>query len=608
MKRLIKTFKNYWAFWSTIIIGALIAILLTAKPNFSSLANLITFAWIAIICCWKIIDIVGQLRHANFGVDLLAIIAIIACLTIHENLAAYIIVLMLCSGEALESLASNRAKHNLTALIKRQPQIAHRLSNGAVTDIPLTKVQINDTILVKPNEVVPVDGQLISGKAIIDESSLTGESAPVHKNVQDKIISGTLCLNQAVNIRATSTARDSYYSQIIRLVKDIENQPAHFVNLANRYAAPFTILSLIIAGIAWFLSKDATRFAEVLVVASPCPLILAAPIAFVSGMSRCASRGIIVKNGSALERIANADTFAFDKTGTLTNNHLAVSHIDAAAGYNPDTIIAIAAAAESVSTHVLAGSLINYAKEHHIQLAPAKSIRETTGGGVFATVDQRRIVVGNPEFLASNKITGLPSQLPNSTAIIVAVNGKYAGAIYFNDTARYGAKSTIQKLRELGVKHIIMLTGDRQSTARQIGTQIGIKKIYAELKPTDKLAIVKSYQDRQHCVAMVGDGINDTPVLAKADVGVAIGAMGSTVASESADAVIANSRINSIAILRQISLSTTRIARQSVIAGIIICLVLEAIAAFGVIPAVVGALLQEVVDATTIISALRARR
>ena len=551
------------------------------------------------------IDIASQLRHANFGVDLLAIIAIIACLTIHENLAAYIIVLMLCSGEALESLASNRAKHNLTALIKRQPQIAHRLSDGSITDIPLIEVQINDTILVKPNEVVPVDGQLISGKAIIDESSLTGESAPVHKNARDKIISGTLCLDQAINIHATSTAQNSYYSQIIKLVKDIESQPARFVNLANRYATPFTILSLIIAGIAWFLSKDATRFAEVLVVASP---FLAAPIAFVSGMSRCASRGIIVKNGSTLERIANADTFAFDKTGTLTNNHLIVSHVDATAGYNPDTIIALAAAAESVSTHILASSLINYANEHHVQLAPAKNIRESTGGGVFATVDRRRIVVGNPEFLAGNKITGLPSQLPNSTAILVAVNGKYAGAIYFNDTARYGAKSTIQKLRRLGVKHIIMLTGDRRSTARQIGTQIGIKKIYAELKPTDKLSVVKSYQDSQHCVAMIGDGINDTPVLAKADVGVAIGTMGSTVASESADAVIANSRINSIAILRQISLSTTRIARQSVIAGIIICLTLEVIAAFGVIPAIVGALLQEVVDATTIISALRARR
>ena len=371
---------------------------------------------------------------------------------------------------------------------------------------------------------------------------------------------------------------------------------------------PFTIISLIIAGVAWYWSGDVNRFAQVLVVASPCPLILAAPVAFISGMSRASHRGIIVKGGSTLEQIARADIFAFDKTGTLTTDQVAVDHIDVAKGYTPQIIISIAASVEAISTHVLATSIINYAHQHHIQPAPAHSIREATGGGIFATIDRRRVVVGSLAFLRSNHIKNLPDNIHDQTAVLVAAGGKFIGAIYFTDTVRPGAKTALNTLRRLGVKQTIMLTGDRQATAQHIGRTVGVDKIYSQLSPTGKVDIINQYRSQKHRVAMVGDGINDAPVLATADVGVAMGVMGSTVAGETADAVITSSHIGRIAELRQIAKRTMRVARQSVLTGIVICLALEIIALFGFIPAVIGAILQETIDVLTIFNALRARR
>ena len=551
---------------------------------------------------------IRDLRHGNFGVDILAIIAIIVCLLSGEQLAAYIICLMLCSGEALEELATRRARKELSALVKRRPQIAHRLINNQISDIALAKVKVNDILLVKPNEVVPVDGQLISAVATINESSMTGESMPVDKRMNDTITSGTLNQGEAFHLRATTTADQSYYSQVIKLVENADKQPARFVNLANRYAIPFTIASLLIAGLAYLMSGDPKRIAEVLVVASPCPLILAAPIAFISGMSRASHRGIIVKNGDTLEQIALANAFAFDKTGTLTANHVVVDHVHTTRGYTKDMIVAMIAAAESVSSHPLANSIINYAHTHNITLAPATSMREITGGGVFASIGNRRLVVGSPSFLRSNRIADLPDNLHNQTAIIVAVNGHYVGAVFFTDTLRRGAKTLTKRLHRLGVEQVIMLTGDRQATADKIANAIGIDQVYSELTPTDKVDVINQYRDQDRRIAMVGDGINDAPVLVTANVGIAMGAMGSTVASESADAIIAGSNITRVAELRQIAQHTMTVAKQSVLTGIVICLILEVVAVFGLIPAVIGALLQELVDVGTMTNALRARK
>lgn len=635
MTKLRQTFQNYWFLWLTIIVGIVALILqwsggvcyrVDAPPgldsgtssfapviscptrDFVSPITIILIVWLAaMISMMKLGEMIRNIRRGNFGIDILAIIAISACLYAQEFLAAYIIILMLSSGEALEKLANRRANRELSALLKRRPQTAHLVIDDTVSNIPLSRVKVGDLLLIKADEVVPVDGELTSPHATMNESSITGESMPVDKRRGDRIISGTLCQTSAIHIRATTDSQGSYYSQLVQLVEEARQHPARFVNLANRYAVPFTIISLIIAGVAWYLSGDVNRFAQVLVVASPCPLILAAPIAFISGMSRASHRGIIVKGGSTLEQIARADVFAFDKTGTLTTDHVTVDHVDAIKGYTPQLIISIAASVETVSTHVLAASIIDYAHQNNIQPAPARSIRESTGGGIFATIDRRRVVVGSLEFLRNNHIRNLPNDIHDQTAVLVAAGGKYIGAIYFTDTIRPGAKTAIANLRHLGVKQTIMLTGDRNSTAQRIGKLAGINKIYSQLSPTDKVDVIKQYRNKRHCVAMVGDGINDAPVLATADVGVAMGVMGSTVAGETADAVITSSHISRIAELRQISRRTISVARQSVLTGIVICLSLEVVALFGFIPAVAGAILQETIDVLTMINALRAR-
>lgn len=630
--RIKQTLKNYWLLWTTISVGivglalqlfgnacfrvptpkglnTLVPIVTCPVRDFVAPITIILIVWLAILVTMiKTREMVRGLRQGNFGIDILAIIAIAACLITQEFWAAYIIILMLSSGETLEKLADRRARHELSALIKRRPQSAHLVIDDTISNVPLAKIKLGDRLLVKENEVIPVDGVLASSHATMDESSLTGESMPVDKSTGDKIISGTICQTNKIYITATSTAANSYYSQIIHLVEEAEARPSHFVNLANRYAVPFTIASLIIASLAWYMSNDFNRFAEVLVVASPCPLILAAPIAFVSGMSRCSKRGIIVKGGDTLEQIARADVFAFDKTGTITTDRVQIDHIDSTRGYTPQMIVAIVAAVEANSTHVLASSVINYANTHNIRPAPAHSIRESTGGGVFATIDHRRIVAGNQAFLESNKITGIPTNLHNQTSVLVAVNGKYIGAIYFTDTVRRGSKSSISRLRHLGVHDVIMLTGDRQQTAERIGHAVGIDKIYSQLSPTDKVKIIDNYRQNGRRVAMIGDGINDAPVLATANVGVAMGVMGSTVAGETADAIITSSYISRIAELRFISKRTMTIAKQSVVAGIIICLSLEVVALFGFIPAIAGAFLQEVIDVLTMLNALRANK
>lgn len=625
MGRITKSIKQYWFLWLTIIVGifllgwainagsfalqtSAINDIVASRFNRESISISAIIILCAVIISLKLAHMLRDLAKGNFGVDILAVIAIIACLLVGEFWAAYVIVLMLCSGEALEKLAEGRARRELTALIKRRPQTTHLLINNKIEDISINQIKIDQTIIVKPAEVVPVDGVLLSSHASLDESSITGESIPVNKTKGDKVISGALNTNSPIQIRATSTTANSYYSQLVKLVQESANQPSHFVNLANRYAIPFTLVSLIIASLAWIISGNPVRFAEVLVVASPCPLILAAPIAFVSGMSRSSRHGIIVKNGNVLEKVARADTFAFDKTGTLTSGKVTVDSIETTPGHKEVDIIAMIAAAESVSNHVLAESAISFAKSHNITPAPATGLREIPGKGIFASVGRKRLVVGNLAFLENNKITNLPADT-DKTAIYLAINGQYAGAIYFVDRPRRDAKSAIVALRQLGVKNIAMLSGDKQSIATVIARHLGINLALGGLSPTNKIdAIAKLQKQSDRPVVMVGDGINDAPVLAKANVGIAMGARGSTAASESADAVITIDQISKVATLRQIAARTLSVARQSVIVGIVLCLILELIALTGVIPAIIGALLQEAIDATVIIAALRAHK
>lgn len=567
----------------------------------------VLYCYLTYIVIFKSIEIIRTIKSGQFGVDILAIIAIVSCTFTGDMVAAYIIGLMISSGEALETLAGQRAKRELSALIKRQPTKVHLVDNDDVVEVELDKLKVGDIVLVKANEIVPIDGRLIDQAAVMDESSLTGESTPVSKVNGDQLISGTVNLKNNITIKATTNANNSYYAQLIRYVKSMEGQPSRFVSLSNRYAVAFTIISLVIAVASWIISGNIQRLTQVLVVASPCPLLLAAPIAFVSGMAKCSKNGIIVKNGSALELTALADTFAFDKTGTITDNQITVSRIESTSDYTRTDLLSIAAATESASTHILATCLVNYAKVRNIEPANITSIREITGEGLFARLGHKRIILGSLSFLAGNKIAGLPNG-DDQLAVYVAINGKLAGIIHFTETIRSGVKNTIRELHNLGIKHCLMLTGDRRESALRVGRQVNITKIFSELKPQDKVAIIQQYQADGHRVVMVGDGINDAPVLAAADVGVAVCAMEATVASDTADIVISGNRLNRAYRLRQIAKQTLSIAQQSVLIGVFLCLTLELVAAFGYLPAIYGAISQEVIDLLAIVNALRALR
>ena len=354
---------------------------------------------IALIMFW---GMVKTIRSGNFGVDLLAITAVVATLAVGQYWAAMIVLLMLTGGDALESYAATKASSELKQLLENAPTTAHRMVDGHVEDVEVEAVQVGETILVKPQEVVPVDGTVLAGESLVDEASLTGESKPVAKNAGSDIMSGTVNGDAALTVKVTQRAEDSQYQGIIKLVKESEARPAHFVRMADRYAVPFTLIAYVIAGLGWFFSGDPVRFAQVLVVASPCPLILAAPIAMVSGMSRNSRNGIIVKSGTTLEKLSDAKTFAFDKTGTVTRGILKVATILPQAGFSQDQLLKLAASAEGQSTHILARSLTDAVPT--ADRLPATDVSETTSFGVNATVDGRKVKVGKAEF-AGTKVT-----------------------------------------------------------------------------------------------------------------------------------------------------------------------------------------------------------
>ena len=541
---------------------------------------------------------VKTIRSGNFGVDLLAITAVVATLAVSQYWAAMIVLLMLTGGDALESYAATKASSELKQLLENAPTTAHRLVDGHVEDVDVDAVQVGETILVKPQEVVPFDGTVLEGESLVDEASLTGESKPVAKNAGSDIMSGTINGDSALTVKVTQRAEDSQYQGIIKLVKESEARPAHFVRMADRYAVPFTLVAYVIAGLGWFLSGDPVRFAQVLVVASPCPLILAAPIAMVSGMSRNSRNGIIVKSGTTLEKLSDARTFAFDKTGTVTRGILKVATVLPQAGFSQDELLNLAASAEGQSTHILARSLTDAVPA--ADRLPASEVSEATSFGVYATVDGHKVKVGKAEFADAKDTL-------DTTAVYVNVDGQYAGAITFSDQIRPEAKETMTKLHELNDANLIMISGDQQSIADKVAREVGIDQVYAEQLPQQKIEVLDNVPKDDRPVVMVGDGVNDAPSLAIADVGIAMGAHGATAASESADAVVLRDDLAKVAAATLIAKETMVIAKQSVLIGIAICTGLMLIASFGVIPTIIGAMLQAVVDTVTILYALRER-
>lgn len=588
--------------WTILGIG-LVALILQYGLNLQLYAQILVTVVGAVIALQMFIEMIGTLKSGSYGVDLLAITAVVATLAVSEYWAAMVILVMLVGGDSLEDYAAKKANSELKALLDNSPQIAHKLVDDDVVDLAVDEVLVGDKLLVRPGELVPVDSHIVKGESFFDESSLTGESRPLNKRVGDSLMSGSLNGDTSVTIQVDKLAIDSQYQQLVKLVKEAEKTPSKFVRLADRYAVPFTLAAYVIAGIAWYLSKDPVRFAEVLVVASPCPLILAAPVAMVSGMSRASRNGIVVKTGDVLEKLARAKTGAFDKTGTITSGQLSVDKVVTLAGVKEEDLLAMMAGVETESNHILARSIVAYADDHGIDGVATDSLSEVTGKGVSAMVAGQKVLVGKLSFVAPDSKIDKPQQ----TAIYLSVAGKLWGYVLFIDHIRPEAAETMTTLQKLGVSHLMMLTGDQKAIATKVANQTGLTDVQADLLPQDKIAALKAIPHSDHPVFMVGDGVNDAPSLATADVGIAMGSHGSSAASESADVVILKDDLSKVAKAVIISQDTMRIARQSVLIGIFICLGLMLIASSGLIPAFIGAMFQEVVDTVSILWALKAR-
>ncbi|HET8709113.1 MAG TPA: heavy metal translocating P-type ATPase [Candidatus Saccharimonadales bacterium] len=597
--------KHYWQF-SLAFVALITALILqfTGAPTIAHWILGVVSLILTVPLLWGMWD---DIKNGSYGIDILAATAIVTSVLLHEYWAAIIVVLMLTGGEALEDYAERRAKSELDALLKRAPQKAHVIKNRKTVDVKVSQVHVGDKLEIRPGEVVPVDAEILEGSADFDESSLTGESMPQQKTKGDQILSGSINQNGLLTVRALHDAEGSQYQQIIKLVRAAQGSQAPFVRMADRYSIPFTIAAYLIAGTVWYISGDAIRFLEVIVVATPCPLLLAAPIALISGMSRASKYGIIVKTGSALERLAQAQTIAFDKTGTLTIGQPVVDAITTFGSFTKNDVLGYAASLEQGSNHVLANAIVEAATKRKTSFSKAKHVQETAGHGLRASVKSKHVLVGHFNYMQDNDVE-LPAAFKQAsvkqTATYVAVDNKLAGVITFKDELRPETKPTLQHLRRLGLKNMLMLTGDHEAAAKTIAKSAGIQNYVASALPGDKLRAVESIPERP--VIFVGDGVNDAPVLTASDVGIALGARGSTAASESADLVIMQDDLTHVARARAVALRTFKIARQSILVGIGLSLVLMLIFATGKFTPVLGALLQEVVDVVVIFNALRA--
>ena len=556
-------------------------------------------------------------RH--LGVDTIALVAMVGALALGEELAGAVIGLMFSGGAALEAAASRRAKRELTALVQRAPKIARVRVAETLREVPVGDVRVGDIVVVRTGEVIPVDGRVVSTEAVVDTSALTGEPLPVSVPPGMPVLSGTANAGAPFEVCAERPAADSAYAALVRLVEQAQSQRAPMVRMADRYAGFFLPATLVMAGAAWALSGDAVRALAVVVVATPCPLILAAPIALVSGLSRAARSGVIVKGAGAIETLGRARTVLFDKTGTLTVGTPEVREILSADGLPDAELLRLAASVDRMSAHVLGEALVRAADEADLPLSLPSEVCEEPGQGIVGTVDERRrVAVGSRSFLraagySADDVTGasvLADRGSGEARVMVGVDGRLAGVIVMADELRPDAKRIVERLRAEGVRHVAMVSGDRRSVAERIGRQVAVDRVYAEQSPEDKLEVVRRLRaDRELSpVVMVGDGVNDAPALALADLGVAMGAAGATVSSETADAVITVDRVDRVADAIHAGRRALHIARQSVLAGMSLSIAAMGVAAAGYLAPVAGALFQEAIDLAVILNALRALR
>lgn len=661
--------------------GNAMAIPVLGNPGFG---QWLVIALVLVIVIDTVRGMIDDLRHGQVGVDVLAVVAILSTVAVAEYWASWAVTLMITSGEAIEEYAQAKAERSLTALMEAAPQTAHVVNlpgvgRGFAADkgdssdgfrrvgsasaaaaahrfdtVPVEQVQLGDVLMVLPGETVPVDGELLSGTATLDLSNINGEPVPREVFAGARVMSGAVNGSTALTMRATQVAADSQYQRILELVASAQESRPAVVKTADRLAVPFTVLSLVIAGVAWAVSGVPTRFAQVLVLATPCPLLIAAPVAYIAGTGRLAAAGVLIKAQDVLENLGRVTQVFFDKTGTLTVKQPQVVRVEmlpgAATRLNEDHVLMMAGAVESYSVHILSKGIAKAGAEalaglrqrfedgqrlcpepeaswpgHGREYPVVKNINEDAGKGVSGEVNGHAVRVGRLSFAAAGEDgflavgEAVPSRSeddlrtrfgllqPDEMASYVSVDGQLIARIVLRDVPRANAKAVLAKLHELGVTELAMLTGDKRASANIIASEVGIDEVHAELFPEDKVAAVKTATGAGKTVTMmVGDGVNDAPVLAVADIGVAMTDGTSTAASESAQVVIMNDNIAAVPRAIAIARRTKRVMLQAVIAGLVLAAIGMIAAAFNLIPVVVGAFLQEAIDVVSILWALTA--
>jgi heavy metal translocating P-type ATPase len=578
-------------------------------------ADLANWCWAASTVPVVIVLLFSMLRDflaGRFGVDSIAFVSMAAALVLGQNLAGIIIAIMYAGGNVLEDFAVARAERDLKSLIDRAPRVAHRRVGSTIQDVPIDQVALGDNILVRGGEIVPVDGVILSRSATIDEAALTGEPIPVSRQVGELARSGSLNAGDSFEIRASAIASESTYAGIVRMVSAAQTAKSPFIRMADRYALLLLPITLAIAAGAWFFSNDPVRALAVLVAATPCPLILAAPVAFIAGVAQAAKRGILIKGGGPLEALAHTHTVMFDKTGTLTIGGARLVAIEAAPGHSADEILRIAASLEQASHHVVAAAIVDAAAARGLKLAIPSKTHEAMGSGLEGVIDGRTVRVGSHQMVCgSHTPEGWALRAVRRAAwrsalsVFVAVDGQLVGIILLADELRRETPRAVQSLRTAGMSRIIMVTGDHADAAETIGAALDLDAVLAEREPADKVDAVTTEQ-RQSPTAMIGDGINDAPALAAANVGIAMGARGASVSSEAADVVILVDRLDRVSEAFSIARRTRDIALQSILAGMGLSGIAMGFAAIGLLPPIAGALTQEVIDVAVILNALRA--
>ena len=552
----------------------------------------------------------ASLRRGEVGLDIVAALSMTAAIAIGENLAAIVVALMYSGGQYLEAFAERHARREMTEILARVPRTAVRHHDGALEEIGLEEIVPGDRLLIRQGDVVPVDGTVAGGVAVLDQSALTGEPIPVQRRTGEDVMSGSTNAGEAFDLLASHHAAESTYAGIVRLVEAAQRSKAPMSRLADRFAMLFLGITVLISGLAWFWTGDPVRAVAVLVVATPCPLILAVPVAIVSGLSRAARYGILIKGGKAIEALARVYCLVIDKTGTLTDGRARVVSINVTADASANELLRIAASLDQASKHIIAQTLVTEARQRGLQLATPTNVVETPGAGIEGIIGRSIVIVGGIGFVQSKlpietgRIAQL-TQIAGAVIVAIAIDGRIAGEIVLADELRAGTKTLLQDLRKLGIQRIVLATGDRRQVAEAVTVGLEIDAVRSELTPDQKVLVVLT-ERKNGAVMMVGDGVNDAPALAAADIGVAMGARGTAASAEAADVVLLVDHLDRLVSAIQIARRSHLIALESVFAGIGLSLLGMVAAAFGYLTPVQGALLQEAIDVAVIVNALRA--